>query len=1175
MAEINLRDNLSRPLKEAETGVKKFAERSRDELGRFTADSTRKWAEFGDKLGAVSQKLQTTGLALSAGITAPLLLMGRTAVKAASDLNESFTKTQQVFGQSSRVIEEFSKTSAKAMGLSRQAALDYASSFGLILQAGGKTESQSADMSKTLSTLAADLASFYNVDVQTAADKLKSGLVGEAEPLRAFGVLLSETAVKARALAMGFKEEGGQLSEAAKVQARYAIILDQTRKAQGDFGRTSDGLANQSRILKANLADLSADIGDLLLPYVKQGVTLVGEFIQKFKDASPEMKKTALVVAGVAASIGPLLLVMGTVGNAVSGLLAGQAALKALALTVTNLGGVSAVAAGIISKAFALITGPIGIAVAVVAALYVAWQKNIFGIQEIVKPFVSRISTMFKELWSNIQSTMKAVVEGITSWWKKVEPSVRPVLMAITKFVQDNITSHLRVVEWVYQKITDYMNSALALIQFISGKGWNDISDSMKASLLRMRSWAVTIMANIAQAVLNAFRAITSIASLIPGLGGLYDAAMAKAQGWIDSLKAEAAAGDAVAGVYDKMAASKRKAQESASKSPKVPGSGGGSPGVPGVTGTGGGKVAEAQARELTAAILLAMGKTVKAGSSDPWCANFASAVIAKFTDGVTDKGGKIIANAKALRDRLFALGAEGVTADKAKPGALAYRKGSGPSGVHVGIVLGNGQVMDMNGRAGKNKRGLSSMKDWSGFANIPDKFLQKEFKGGDLNPQVQKALEEYTAEQERLASKLADVQAIQRSLTVEQMKARGENIKDIISVREFGKAYAELEANKLGAKASQDAILNKAKVDALAATEVWEKEQEALTKSREATMAKINAQAALNRQAGETAKAYERERDLIKATTEAEKVKWEITKGQYKDAGALSKVFLLAQAMALDSAKAEVASSKAAKDAREKVSAAWEKVVEKAKDFTSKQRESAQERYDEYIERITQRLLELKGAQDEILKRSLVEQFSGFGAGLTGWKKVWAIASKVGEVMKQNRIATEAERQAEIIKGFARSMEKTFTDAIDNIFENGFKGFFSDVIGGFRNMLREMAAGFLKLQIQRALIWGIGQLGGAGAGKEFAAALTGKAVGGSVFGSKPYMVGETGPELFIPSGNGRIVPNYALEGGGGNTITNVYVTTPDRLSFRKSDGQIMGAIAARSNRARMRNGKG
>jgi phage-related protein len=202
----------------------------------------------------------------------PGLLGGATS--AASELNEAANKAQVVFGPAVKGIEELAATSAKSFGIAKADALGYAGTLGTILTASGLSQDAAAGMSGDLVKLAADLASFNNIPIDQALEKLRSGLVGEAEPMRTVGVLLSAAAVEEKAYAMGIAETGAALTEGQKVQARYALILEQTATAQGDFARTSEGDANQARIQAARWADVSAAIGQKVLP-VKMALSKV------------------------------------------------------------------------------------------------------------------------------------------------------------------------------------------------------------------------------------------------------------------------------------------------------------------------------------------------------------------------------------------------------------------------------------------------------------------------------------------------------------------------------------------------------------------------------------------------------------------------------------------------------------------------------------------------------------------------------------------------------------------------------------------------------------------------------------------------------------------------------------------------------------------------------------
>lgn len=189
------------------------------------------------------------------------------SIQAASALAESTSKVGVVFDDSAGKVKAFAETAAKSIGQSEQQALEAAGTFGNLFVAMGLGGDTAADMSVAMVKLASDLASFNNVEPDEALLALRAGLVGEQEPLRRFGVNLNEATLKAKALELGLIRSTKQaLDPAAKAQAAYALIFEQTTTAQGDFARTQDGLANQQRTMNAQWTDAKAALGEGLLP---------------------------------------------------------------------------------------------------------------------------------------------------------------------------------------------------------------------------------------------------------------------------------------------------------------------------------------------------------------------------------------------------------------------------------------------------------------------------------------------------------------------------------------------------------------------------------------------------------------------------------------------------------------------------------------------------------------------------------------------------------------------------------------------------------------------------------------------------------------------------------------------------------------------------------------------
>jgi hypothetical protein len=296
-----------------------------EDTGKKAKDAGGKMSTFAGGVGKMAGAIG--GLAAAQKII-------KDSVGNAVDLGEQVNKSAVVFrGPGAKSVNDWSKTTAKALGVSRREALESAGVFGNMLVPMGIGRTKAAGLSKSLVTMAADMASFNNASPDDTLEALRSGLSGEAEPLRKFGVFISDAGVKAQAMSMGLvaatkdtdkikaaqlmaevaqrkyttavKKHGKgsveaktalagqvraqsaldkatagtipQLSAAQKAQATYALITKQSKDAQGDFGRTSDSLANKQRILKAQYEDATASLGKKLLPVIQMLVNNLPE----------------------------------------------------------------------------------------------------------------------------------------------------------------------------------------------------------------------------------------------------------------------------------------------------------------------------------------------------------------------------------------------------------------------------------------------------------------------------------------------------------------------------------------------------------------------------------------------------------------------------------------------------------------------------------------------------------------------------------------------------------------------------------------------------------------------------------------------------------------------------------------------------------------------------------
>lgn len=342
---------------------KKALENLNKELNRSKID------KFADDCGKLGDKASNLGNKLTMGLTLPIGVAGVATFDLASDLNENINKTEVVFEENAEVVKKWAENSLDSMGMCQSSALEMASKFGDMGSAMGLNSQQVMDYSMNLTKLAGDLASFKNISIERANEALTGVYTGETEALKSLGYVMTEENLKAYALASGFKKveknsveaqkaaigvekaqsnlnkaidkygknsiqareanvnlasaqeklnkatKGGkiELSQAEKVQLRYNYIMDQTKKAQGDYERTSDQAANASRKFKESVKELGTNIGNKLLPIFTPVINIANNVIKVFSNMSDGTQQLIVSFGLFAVAAGPILKVSGSV----------------------------------------------------------------------------------------------------------------------------------------------------------------------------------------------------------------------------------------------------------------------------------------------------------------------------------------------------------------------------------------------------------------------------------------------------------------------------------------------------------------------------------------------------------------------------------------------------------------------------------------------------------------------------------------------------------------------------------------------------------------------------------------------------------------------------------------------------------------------------------------------
>jgi hypothetical protein len=299
-------------------------EESMSGIGKITS-------KIGDSLKTIGKVALGVAAGGIAAVGLALFKIGPSFISAASNLNEALNASKVVFGDASGYIQEFGKTAAETTGLSAEAFNQMAAQTGALLTNFGLGVHEAAEATTGLTQRAADMASIFNTDVSDAMTAVQAGLRGETEPLRRYGVDVSQAAVQAYALANGMVKAGQEMDNETKITARMALIYEQTNKIAGDFVNTSDGLANSSRIQQARWQNFKAELGGMFLP-VMQKVQ------QTFMTlAAVIMPKVIQVLKPVAEWVGKAAEAF---GNFITAIMGGQDPLFALTDLVMRLFGI-------------------------------------------------------------------------------------------------------------------------------------------------------------------------------------------------------------------------------------------------------------------------------------------------------------------------------------------------------------------------------------------------------------------------------------------------------------------------------------------------------------------------------------------------------------------------------------------------------------------------------------------------------------------------------------------------------------------------------------------------------------------------------------------------------------------------------------------------------------------
>ena len=412
---------------------------AREELARASAALDQLEDHTNKSTDAFSRLVKAIGLVM---IARKALDTIKTGIDYASDLAEVQNVVDVTFGSATEAINSWSKECLAAYGMNEVSAKRYAGTIGAMLKSSGLAGDAIVGMSKDMVGLAGDMASFYNLDLETAFEKIRSGISGETEPLKQLGINMSVANLEAYALSQGITTAYNEMSQAEQVMLRYNYLMSTTADAQGDFARTQDSYANQTRLLSESWLEFTDVMAEQLLPVLTTIVSWLNNIVA-FLTENADMVSAVLV--GLATTVG-ILAVAWVV----------HAAAQWLAVAANQ-----ALIVSLLSNPILWIALIIGV---LVAAMY-RWIQSIGGVKNAWE--ICKLALIVG--WNAVKLAFFTGVYWVIDLVDKLKLCWQKAGVAIANFMGDMKVSVLTILQNMINGAIDIINKFIGVLNKIPG----------------------------------------------------------------------------------------------------------------------------------------------------------------------------------------------------------------------------------------------------------------------------------------------------------------------------------------------------------------------------------------------------------------------------------------------------------------------------------------------------------------------------------------------------------------------------------------------------------------------------------------------------------------------------------------------------------------------------------
>ena len=539
------------------------------------------------KLGGIASSGMKVLTSAFAAATSAVGVFGIKAINLASDLDEVQNVVDVTFGDGAKQINDWADNAGKAFGIAKLDAKKFTGTLGAMLKSSGVAQDSLVEMSENLVGLSGDFASFYNLDHETAFYKIRSAMSGETEAIKELGINMSVTNLEHFALSKGINTAWNEMTQAEQVMLRYNYLMEKGADASGDFGRTSDSLANQIRIAQLNFSNLTADIGTLLLPVAKEVVTsfngIAGKLREAFQNEAVQesIRNIAVALGEIVTKIATFLAdhldefingltwVLNNAGTIAGGILSIVAALEAMKIAMIIIELVNAfkkaklATEGLTVAQWALNTSmlanPIVLIVGLIAGLVAAfiyfWNTS-DGFRQFWIDLWEGIKNFFVDCWNGIVSffteTIPAWIDSVIEWFKgipewfaslpeKIGYALGQVIGAIIQF-------GINIFSWITTELPKIIMDIVNWFAELPGRIWTWLKETVVSVVkwvLEMRQKAIEGMKNVVSSIIDTVKSLPGkmldmgvniVKGLWNGIKSVKNWIMDKISGFVDGI---------------------------------------------------------------------------------------------------------------------------------------------------------------------------------------------------------------------------------------------------------------------------------------------------------------------------------------------------------------------------------------------------------------------------------------------------------------------------------------------------------------------------------------------------------------------------------------------------------------------------------------------------------------